>query len=70
MLSEKAKRELREAASSSALREDFAAMSANERRASARMSIDDLILFLTAAGSMFDASLSPLSHEPYPRARI
>lgn len=65
MLSEEAKRELLAAAASQTLRADFDAMARNVREAGARMSLDDVLAFLTAADAMFERRREPPAHVSY-----
>ena len=70
MLSEKAKRELREAAASQILRADFDTMAANVRKADSKMTLDEFIAFLTAANKVFNLPEQHPAPESYTRALI
>jgi len=64
VLTEKEKQELREMAGSSSLREEFRAVERNSRAIDGRLSVDQLIQWLTAI-----ARTSPVSAKPRPIVR-
>ena len=55
MLTEGEKRELREMAGSASLKEEFRVLRRNSRAIEGRMSVDELIRWLTAMGRVFPA---------------
>ena len=70
MLTESEKRELREMAASVPLREEFRAMQQNSRALEGRVSVDELIRWLTAMGRAFPAPAKPRPVSRYTNVKI
>lgn len=70
MLSEDAKRELRELAKSEKLRADFELLRRLNREHEARLTTDQIIRFLTDASRLFAPYAAPRPFAPYPNVRL
>lgn len=70
MLSEEAKRELREFARSEKVREDFELLRALNRKREAQLTADQILRFLTDTSRLFAPFATPRPFVPYTNVRL